>query len=96
MEATLPQPKPKCKRKVQYYMGTFKPEKIAETPSDQGSGYFSRSKFGLRRSTMPNSYNPNFMQLAEDLQIEILESHVPDSRLHAIINNPVTEGIDEG
>jgi hypothetical protein len=45
---------------------------------------------------MPNSYNPNFMQLAEDLQIEILESHVPDSRLHAIINNPVTEGIDEG
>jgi hypothetical protein len=33
-------------------MGTFKPEKIAETPSDQGSGYFSRSKFGL----VPRSY----------------------------------------
>ena len=45
---------------------------------------------------MSNSYNPDFMKLAEELQIEILESCVPDSRLHAIINNPVTEGIDEG
>jgi hypothetical protein len=60
------------------------------------AGGDQRSTLTLRRSTMPNSYNPNFMQLAEDLQIEILESHVPDSRLHAIINNPVTEGIDEG
>ena len=28
-------------------MGTFPPEKMAETPSAQGFGYFSRSKFGL-------------------------------------------------
>ncbi len=27
---------------------------------------------------------------------EILESYCPDSRVHAIINNPTTEGIDEG
>lgn len=27
---------------------------------------------------------------------EMLESYVPDSRLHAIISNPITEGIDEG
>lgn len=45
---------------------------------------------------MPNSYDPDFVKRAEELQIEILESHVPDSRLHAILNNPVTEGIDEG
>ena len=33
-------------------MGTFPLEKMAETPSNQGLGYFSRSKFGLaaRRS----------------------------------------------
>ena len=29
-------------------------------------------------------------------QYEVLSSVVPDSRLHAIINNPVDEGIDEG
>jgi hypothetical protein len=29
-------------------------------------------------------------------QFEVLESYVPDSRLHAIINNPHDEGIDEG
>lgn len=45
---------------------------------------------------MPNFYNPDFMKLAEELQIEILESYVPGSRLHAIISNPITEGIDEG
>jgi hypothetical protein len=27
---------------------------------------------------------------------EVLYSHVPESRLHEIINNPVDEGIDEG
>ena len=27
---------------------------------------------------------------------EVLCSHVPDSQLHEIINNPVDEGIDEG
>jgi hypothetical protein len=27
---------------------------------------------------------------------EILESYCTDSRVHALINNPVTEGIDEG
>lgn len=29
-------------------------------------------------------------------QIEILESYVLDSRVHALIHNPSTEGIDEG
>lgn len=29
-------------------------------------------------------------------QFEVLESYVPESRLHAIINNPHDEGIDEG
>ena len=33
---------------------------------------------------------------AEREGIEILESFVPDSRLHEIINNPVDSGIDEG
>jgi hypothetical protein len=27
---------------------------------------------------------------------DILESYCTDSRVHALINNPVTEGIDEG
>ncbi len=27
---------------------------------------------------------------------EILESYCTDSRVHALIDNPVTEGIDEG
>ena len=27
---------------------------------------------------------------------EILESYCTDSRVHALINNPITEGIDEG
>ncbi len=27
---------------------------------------------------------------------EILESYCLDSRVHALINNPITEGIDEG
>jgi len=29
-------------------------------------------------------------------QFEVLESYVPGSRLHSIINNPHDEGIDEG
>ena len=41
-------------------------------------------------------YSPDFMKMAEDMNVEILESNVLGSRLHQIINNPVTEGIDEG
>jgi hypothetical protein len=41
-------------------------------------------------------YSPDFMKMAEEMNVEILESHVPGSRLHQFINNPVTEGIDEG
>jgi len=41
-------------------------------------------------------YYPDVIQVAEAMNIEILSSYVPDSRLHQIINNPVTEGIDEG
>jgi hypothetical protein len=29
-------------------------------------------------------------------QTEILESYCPGSRVHALIDNPTTEGIDEG
>jgi hypothetical protein len=29
-------------------------------------------------------------------EFELLESYAPGSRLHAIINNPIDEGIDEG
>jgi hypothetical protein len=31
-----------------------------------------------------------------DDQTDYLESYCPDSRVHAMINNPETEGIDEG
>ena len=41
-------------------------------------------------------YDPDFVARAEAQNVEILESYVPGSRLHQIINNPVTEGIDEG
>ncbi len=41
-------------------------------------------------------YYPDITKRAEELNIEILESAVADSRLHQIINNPLTEGIDEG
>lgn len=36
------------------------------------------------------------MALAEDEDIEVLSSVVSDSRLHEILHNPYTEGIDEG
>ena len=36
------------------------------------------------------------MQEVESIDPNILYSVVPGSRLHEIINNPVTEGIDEG
>jgi hypothetical protein len=41
-------------------------------------------------------YIPDIIEYAEKLGVEILESNVPDSRLHQIINNPEAEGIDEG
>jgi hypothetical protein len=41
-------------------------------------------------------YYDRAMRLAEQDSIEILESWVPDSRLHEIINNPIDSGIDEG
>ena len=36
------------------------------------------------------------MHAAEQEDIEILESFVPGSRVHEVINNPVDSGIDEG
>ena len=41
-------------------------------------------------------YDPDFMKKAEEMNVEILESYVPDSRLHEILNNPDEEGIAEG
>ena len=34
--------------------------------------------------------------MPNDVTDEILESYCTDSRVHALINNPITEGIDEG
>lgn len=42
------------------------------------------------------AYIPDIIQYAENMNVEILDSCVPDSRLHQIINNPLDEGIDEG
>lgn len=41
-------------------------------------------------------YYPDLDKVAEEMNVEILESYVPDSRLHEIINNPYEEGITEG
>jgi hypothetical protein len=35
-------------------------------------------------------------RMANEVADEILESYCTDSRVHELINNPVTEGIDEG
>jgi hypothetical protein len=34
--------------------------------------------------------------MATQIADEVLDSYCLDSRVHALINNPVTEGIDEG
>jgi hypothetical protein len=34
--------------------------------------------------------------MASPAEDDILDSYCTDSRVHAIINNPITEGIDEG
>jgi hypothetical protein len=34
--------------------------------------------------------------MASPIADEILESYCADSRVHTLINNPITEGIDEG
>jgi hypothetical protein len=34
--------------------------------------------------------------MADQVSDEILDSYCTDSRVHALIDNPVTEGIDEG
>lgn len=36
------------------------------------------------------------MTMSQDTDTEVLESYCLDSRVHAIINNPTEEGIDEG
>jgi hypothetical protein len=41
-------------------------------------------------------YIPDIVKVAEEMNIEVLESDVPGSRLHQIISNPTAEGIDEG
>lgn len=41
-------------------------------------------------------YYPDLAKVAEEMNVEILESYVPDSRLHEILNNPDEEGIAEG
>ena len=41
-------------------------------------------------------YIPDIIKVAEEMNVEILESYVPDSRLHQYISNTEAEGIDEG
>jgi hypothetical protein len=41
-------------------------------------------------------YYDEAIRVAERESIEVLNSWVPGSRLHQIINNPVDSGIDEG
>ncbi|MCW8944878.1 MAG: hypothetical protein OQL27_08905 [Sedimenticola sp.] len=41
-------------------------------------------------------HNDQLMREIEQQGSEILHSVVPGSRLHQIIHNPITEGIDEG
>ncbi len=41
-------------------------------------------------------YYDNKMREIEESGAEVLSSVVPGSRLHEIIHNPITEGIDEG
>jgi hypothetical protein len=41
-------------------------------------------------------YYDEAIRAAEREGIEILNSWVPESRLHEIINNPIDSGIDEG
>ena len=38
----------------------------------------------------------NAIKAAEQEDIEVLYSVVPDSRLHEVIHNPIDSGIDEG
>jgi hypothetical protein len=38
----------------------------------------------------------NAIKAAEQEDIEVLCSVVPDSRLHEVIHNPIDSGIDEG
>ena len=41
-------------------------------------------------------YYDRQIQAVEKTGAEILSSIVPGSRLHEVIHNPITEGIDEG
>jgi hypothetical protein len=66
---------------------------------NQSTAYTTRrdnmSKYEMQiRNTA--QYYDMAMREAERQNIEILESFVPESKLHEIINNPVDSGIDEG
>ena len=43
-----------------------------------------------------NRRHDELMREIEKVDPNVLSSVVPGSRLHEIINNPITEGIDEG
>jgi hypothetical protein len=67
------------------------------TPADvPREGRHSHVTPNPKETIMFVPYYPDLVKVAEEMNVEILESYVPDSRLHQIINNPVTEGIDEG
>lgn len=53
------------------------------------------SKYELQMRNTGRLYDQAIRE-AEREDVEILESFVPDSRLHEVINNPIDSGIDEG
>ena len=53
------------------------------------------SKYELQMRNTGRIYDQAIRE-AEREGVEILESFVPDSRLHEVINNPIDSGIDEG
>ena len=53
------------------------------------------SQFELQMSNTGRLYDQG-IRAADREGLEILETFVPDSWLHEIINNPVDSGIDEG
>jgi hypothetical protein len=53
------------------------------------------SKYDMQMQETGRMYDQAIRD-AEAEGVEVLESFVPDSRLHQIINNPIDSGIDEG
>lgn len=53
------------------------------------------SRYEIQILETEHRYNQSIREI-EQQDSNVLRSNVPGDRLHAIINNPITEGIDEG